>query len=638
MKKKTPLKIIIICLALLLIAAAGAAVLIKHLSSGKNGRDTRSAVLNCPGHTDGDNDGSCDLCDACVLAELDLFAVNDLHGRFSDSANQPGVDELTTYLENAGSNTVLLASGDMWQGSSESNLTEGEIIIEWMNSLGFVSMTVGNHEFDWGTELLEANSKLASFPFLGINVYSRRTGQRVSYCRPSVLVEREGVRIGIIGAIGDCYSSIAPDKVEDVYFVTGTQLTGLVKAESESLRERGADIVIYSIHDGFSGYAGGVVPVRDQEFSSYYDTALSKGYVDLVFEGHTHKRYVIEDFSGVYHLQAGAENTGLAHARIAFNLVNRSFVILKAEIVDNDEYRYFESSPLRDGLLDKYAGRIAKGNTFLGNADKDYSSDFLKSKIAELYFDKGQAEWGEEYDIVLGGGYISIRNPYQLSSGAVRYSDLQTLFPFDDRIVLCSIKGRDLTEQFINSRNSNYFVYFGGYGRSVRNSIDPDGTYYIVTDRYSSLYKPNRCTEIAEYTDGIYARDLLAEYFYSLLDRSDPPDDTKPLYELTPIGDIIKIGRNLGAGQQTSKTYFVKGTVVSVSDFKYGNITIRDENGSNLYVYGVSGVNGNTRYDQLADPPKAGDTVILSGPVKRYVSPENVETIELYQALLIGKE
>jgi hypothetical protein len=89
-------------------------------------------------HTDADNDGECDDCGISVVIVLDLFAINDLHGKFCDSDAQAGVDELTTYLKNAYENedhVLLLSAGDMWQGSSESNLTKGYIITEWMNHL-----------------------------------------------------------------------------------------------------------------------------------------------------------------------------------------------------------------------------------------------------------------------------------------------------------------------------------------------------------------------------------------------------------------------------------------------------------------------------------------------------------------------
>ena len=245
-------------------------------------------------HTDANDDGVCDDCSESVLVNFDFYVINDLHGKFDDSDTQPGVDELSSFLRGAqfaNENTILLSSGDMWQGSSESNLTKGQIVTEWMNDLDFVSMTLGNHEFDWGEEPVKANKEIAEFPFLAINIYSRETDQRVDYCDASVMIDRNGIQIGIIGAIGDCYSSIAPDWTKDIYFKTGADLTKLVKDEALKLRQEGADFIVYSIHDGFGGKDYGDT-ISDQALSAYYDSALSNGYVDVIFEGHTHKYYV----------------------------------------------------------------------------------------------------------------------------------------------------------------------------------------------------------------------------------------------------------------------------------------------------------------------------------------------------------
>jgi 2',3'-cyclic-nucleotide 2'-phosphodiesterase (5'-nucleotidase family) len=151
---------------------------------------------------------------------FDVFAVNDLHGKLADTQDQPGVDELSTYLEQAG-DAILLSTGDMWQGSSESNLTNGFIITEWMNRMNFTAMTVGGHEFDWGEDWLKQNVEMAEFPFLGINVYNRQTNQRVDYCESSLVVDIDGVQVGIIGAIGDSYSSISPQHTKEIYFKIG---------------------------------------------------------------------------------------------------------------------------------------------------------------------------------------------------------------------------------------------------------------------------------------------------------------------------------------------------------------------------------------------------------------------------------
>ena len=87
-------------------------------------------------HTDVDANGICDDCNQSVIVSVDFYAVNDLHGKFLSSDSQPGVGGLTTYLKEAKAsqeNTILLSSGDMWQGSSESNLTSGQIINDWID-------------------------------------------------------------------------------------------------------------------------------------------------------------------------------------------------------------------------------------------------------------------------------------------------------------------------------------------------------------------------------------------------------------------------------------------------------------------------------------------------------------------------
>lgn len=469
-------------------------------------------------HVDEDDNGLCDRCRNSVLVVIDFVAINDLHGRFADTDSQPGVDELTTYLKYLNADkesTVLLSSGDMWQGSSESNMTKGQIIVEWMNELGFVSMTLGNHEFDWGEDTIIANEALADFPFLAINIYDSETNERVPYCQASVVIERCGVKIGIIGAIGDCYSSISSDKTEGLYFVNGFSLTLLVEKEAKRLREEeSVDCIIYSIHDGYENSIYGESFLGDSNLSGYYDASLSR-YVDLVFEGHTHKSYVATDGHGVYHLQDGGENEGVSHVTVGINVANSKNKVKKAEIISASTYKRVESDSLRDELLDKYEAQIAPASAVLGNNAKERSGDELRQKVAELYYEKGIEIWGREYDIVLGGGFISVRKPYSLAAGDVLYSDLQSLFPFDNELVLCQIRGADLKTVFFESQNANYFWFCGEYGEEVKNNLDEKATYFVITDTYSSTYRNNHMTEIQRLGQDLYARDLLADYVKS---------------------------------------------------------------------------------------------------------------------------
>ena len=453
----------------------------------------RIKLDECDVHTDRNDNGECDDCGISVLIYYEFYSINDLHGKFCDNDSQPGVDELTAYLKDAQSkseNVILLSAGDMWQGSSESNLTHGNIITDWMNELGFASMTLGNHEFDWGEEYITENVAIAEFPVLAINVYERATNTRVDYCEASVMIDIGGYQIGIIGAIGDCYGSILNERVEDIYFKTGSELTRLVKAESEKLRNAGADLIVYSLHSD----------------SEDYDVSLSNGYVDLVFEGHTHQSYVEYDSYGVPHLQGGGENKGISYAKMSINIANGNTKAAEAKTVRSSVYSSYASDPLVDELVEKYADIINQAYLPLGYNSKYRDDSEIEKLVAELYYRYGKERWGDKYDIVLGGGSINTRSPYNIYQGNVTYAQLQSVLPFDNDITLCSVKGRDLLNKFINK--SSYVTYY----EIDPSSIDPNKTYYIVTDTWSSGYAYNNLTEIARYDPYVYARDLVAEF------------------------------------------------------------------------------------------------------------------------------
>ena len=453
----------------------------------------------CQIHADADDNGRCDICTANVLVEIDLYAVNDLHGKFADGDSHPGVDELSTYFQNARAkkdNVIVLSSGDMWQGAAESNLTKGFIVTEWMNEMDFVSMTLGNHEYDWGDEAIRENMELAEFPFLAINVYDRDTNQQVDYAQNSVVVDLGEIQVGIIGAMGDVYSSIATDRSADVYFKTGSELTALVKAEATRLRSEGVDVIIYSLHDGTS------------DSFSHYDQSLSDGYVDIVFEGHAHQDYCRTDSCGVYHLQGGGDNTGISNATLSYNIANGNTRTTSAKVVYTTTYSSLSDHDVVAELLEKYDHLVSKAYEVLGRLSSKMSSSKILNKVAELYVEAGEERWGDRYDIVLGGGYLNTRAPYDLAAGDVTYGDLMNVLPFDNRLALCSISGANLKSRFIN--NSSYYIAYSDYGAGL--TISDSKTYYVIVDTYSAYYASNKLTVIELYDEGVYARDLLAKY------------------------------------------------------------------------------------------------------------------------------
>lgn len=590
-------------------------------NNGGNNDDENACV-----HTDVDENDYCDLCDDYLIVVIDFYSINDLHGKFCDADGQPGVDELGTYFELRGledEHIVLLSAGDMWQGSAESVLTSGAIMVDWMNELGFVAMTLGNHEFDWGEDPIRANTQIADFPFLAINVYNYSTGKRADYCTPSIMVERGDIKIGIIGAIGDCYSSISSDMVTDVYFKVGDELTSLVQDEATKLRENGADIIIYSIHDDTNGG------------NTNYDDALSNGYVDVVFEGHSHQAYVKNDSNGVVHIQGGGENYGLSHVEITINSLTGNKQITEKNVITNKNYSSLDDHEPTERIEDKYSEIIDLAYTVLGTVSKNYNSNDLADYVAQLYLEAGTEKWGDSYDIVYGGGFIKTRDPYDLYAGERTYADLLSLLPFNNNLVLCKISGFNLKSKLIENSSSSYHgAIKDGFNIA---DINPSGVYYVIVDTYTSQYKYNNLTVVEYYDETTYARDLLAEAIKAgKLGSGSTVVKPSEVYPITPVSEALSIGESLKIGGETTEYLYYKGTISNIANYTYGNCYLTDEDGNTIYVYGLKDQDGN-RYDAMQYCPTEGDVVIIKSVVKKYQYPSSGDiVIELINSVVVA--
>lgn len=143
-----------------------------------------------------------------------FFYTNDVHGRVSAYKahrleNQPmigGAQALTYYLnreiEKLNQKNIpyfIFDAGDFFQGTPESNLTDGLIMVEILNYLNFDVLTMGNHEFDWGMEklqnLIEATDNTQ---YLSANLVSVK-GNYLYKVKPYTIIERNEAKIGVIG-------------------------------------------------------------------------------------------------------------------------------------------------------------------------------------------------------------------------------------------------------------------------------------------------------------------------------------------------------------------------------------------------------------------------------------------------------
>src|SRR5688572_11507009 len=148
---------------------------------------------------------------------ISIVGTNDLHGALDRLPILAGyVTNLRAAREAEGGAVVLLDAGDMFQGTLESNLNEGQAVIAAYNAIGYTAAALGNHEFDFGPEgpaviaqtvdddprgALKARAQEAKFPLLTANILDADSGNRIKWPNmpASTVVEVSGVKIGVIG-------------------------------------------------------------------------------------------------------------------------------------------------------------------------------------------------------------------------------------------------------------------------------------------------------------------------------------------------------------------------------------------------------------------------------------------------------
>src|SRR5438445_4755858 len=96
--------------------------------------------------------------DQPALVTLSIVGTSDLHGAAFSGNGLGGLPLLAGYVNNLraaraadGGAVLLVDSGDTFQGDVESNLSEGALVVDAYNAMGYTAEAVGNHDFDFGS-------------------------------------------------------------------------------------------------------------------------------------------------------------------------------------------------------------------------------------------------------------------------------------------------------------------------------------------------------------------------------------------------------------------------------------------------------------------------------------------------------
>ncbi len=203
---------------------------------------------------------------AAAEYKLTILHTNDFHSRFEpiskyDSGCKPednaegkcfgGSARLATAIADARArtnNAILVDGGDQFQGSLFYTYYKGKMAAEFMNKLGYDAMTVGNHEFDDGPEVLRGFMDAVGFPVLMSNADVSNEPALSDVMKKSTIIERGGERIGLIGLTPEDTDELAsPGKN-----VTFSDPVQAVQDEVSKLQVEGVNKIIVLSHSGYA--------------------------------------------------------------------------------------------------------------------------------------------------------------------------------------------------------------------------------------------------------------------------------------------------------------------------------------------------------------------------------------------------
>ena len=204
---------------------------------------------------------------AADVVRLHLVWTNDIHGHVAPEGawfmnpNFPpplgGGASAARYIERlraevaAAPNTgmLLVDAGDIWQGAPVGTLTQGVVMEHYFDALAYDVVVPGNHEFDKGKDVAIRMAGAMKQKFVCSNIFITGTDSLVDWCEPYRVVERAGVRIGIVGATTPGTAQMAfEENIVGLEF--RPMLPEIEKWRDYLLAENKADIVFAVVHDG----------------------------------------------------------------------------------------------------------------------------------------------------------------------------------------------------------------------------------------------------------------------------------------------------------------------------------------------------------------------------------------------------
>ena len=377
---------------------------------------------------------------------LRLIETSDVHGAFfpynftERSPMQGTMARVSTYLKRQrksyGDRIILLDNGDILQGQPTCYYTnyiktdESNIAAEVVNYLQYDAQNFGNHDVETGHAVYDKWVSEIKCPVLGANIIDTKTGK--PYVKPYTIIEREGVRVAILGMLTPAIPSWLHESLW-----TGLYFEDMIKSARHWIKvlkeQEKADVIIGLFH---SGWDGGIVTPSYEEDVSRKMAETVEGF-DVIFFGHDHTERNAT-INGVLCLDPSCNAVKVAQATIQIR--NGKVISKKGEIVDItgeaiDQQYMAHFQPQIDAIHQYVERQLGTFVSPMRSRDSFFGPAAFTDLIHLLQLEYTHAD-------------ISFNAPLafntNVNAGSVYMSDMFKLYRFENKIYVLRMTGEEV--------------------------------------------------------------------------------------------------------------------------------------------------------------------------------------------------
>ncbi|HWF87829.1 MAG TPA: 5'-nucleotidase C-terminal domain-containing protein [Pyrinomonadaceae bacterium] len=358
--------------------------------------------------------------------KVTLLQVNDVY-QFApvDQGKAGGLGRVLTLrksIQQQNPNTLLLMAGDTISPSVESITYKGAQMIEAWNAIGLDYATYGNHEFDFGPDVLAQRVSESKFGWIAANVIDKRTGQPFGGAKRSVVREFGGVKIGLFGLVLP-ETKITSRPGDNVEFRSPCDTAKEVVSE---LHSQGVKVVVALTH----------LSMREDK-----EVARCAG-VNLIVGGHEHT--LLESHAGIapiFKMTSDARELG----RIDLNITpDGELDSIDWKVIPVDSMT--KEAPEFAAIYRKYSSLLAElakpvGRTSVALDARSKENRTRETNAGNFVADAFRKATAADIGFMNGG---SIRADAVIGPGTLTQRDLLSMLPFKNKLVKIEVTGATL--------------------------------------------------------------------------------------------------------------------------------------------------------------------------------------------------